>query len=445
MTPHDFLRWYTFDERVLRGTYFPSSPLDVEEGDRVGVVLLDLGGPQTLDDVKPFLYNRYMDPARLSLPVGHRLRHWLATAAASVRSSSLKEEYELIGGGSPLTRLIREQSDSLERHLTEHYGEPTGVDFRTYVATRYWHPFAEEAGAQMEEEGVDKVVLLPLHPQYAKATTGSAFAYWKALEETGGIPSWPTTTVFEYATNPKFVRALSERVDEGLQRFSREQRSEVQLVFTARGTSAQDVSEWKDPYCCLVHSTVEEVMRHRGYDRPYQTTFQETSPLQTGLSPLTTSALGELAENGSTAVLVVPVSVVADRLETNHTLDIRVREDAEIAGIHHFEVTSALNTHPLFVEALGEATVAQLGMPVDVNQLRVGGDGLSQDYPLRPLDDLPRHEAQPDCPHCDCNGEARQWTAGDNAPETRVVESGSSDTEGPSTDARPSSASEEAE
>ena len=418
MTPLDFLRWYEFDERILRGDYFPTAPLQVEEGERVGVVLLTRGGPETLNDVEPFLYNCYMDPTRYDLPVGGRLRHWACQAAASYRASNVRDDYELIGGGSPLTRLTHEQAESLQGHLNSQFGTPTGIEFRTYVAMRCWHPFSEAAVAQMEADGIDKVVLLPLNPQYSKSTSGSSLARWKALEEIGESPSWPTTTVVEYAANPKFVRALSERIDEGLQRFPRDQRDDVRLLFSAQGTTLQDRERRKDPYCCLVHSTVEQVMRHRGRDRPFRTSFLETSGLQAGLTPTTAEVLGKWADRDVDSVLVVPVAFVADHFETNYVLDIRVREAAEAAGIYHYEVTAALNTHPLFIEALGEATIAQLELPVDVNQLRVRGDGRSQKYPLRPLDNLPRYSPQArgaHCPNCGRNAAARRWMRAEDA------------------------------
>ena len=96
----------------------------------MGVVLFNSGGPESLDDVKPFLYNLLMDPAVLPLPVGGRLRHWLATSIASVRAGTLRDRYEVIGGGSPLTRLANEQAEALQGHLNDRYGEPTGVEFR---------------------------------------------------------------------------------------------------------------------------------------------------------------------------------------------------------------------------------------------------------------------------------------------------------------------------
>jgi ferrochelatase len=115
-------------------------------------------------------------------------------------------------------------------------------------------------------------------------------------------------------------------------------------------------------------------------------------------------------------VLVVPISLVTDHVNTSYDLDISVRARAEAQGIDHFEVTASLNTHPLFIEALGEATVAQLDLPVDANQLRVGGDGQSQGYPLRPYHQRPRHGLNgqsSSCPECGAGQGARRWTLSD--------------------------------
>ena len=425
MTPLDFSRWYEFDEQSLEGGCFASSPLSVEEGERVGVVCMSLGGPETLDDVESFLYSLLMDPAMLDLPVGGGLRHWCCRLLSSYQAESVREEYELIGGSSPLNALTREQAGDLEAYLNRHYGDPTGVDFRTYVGLRHASPSIEDAAARMAEDGVDRVVLLPLYPQYSVATSGSALAYWKALEDRGDIASRPTTAAFEYAANPKFIQALSELIDEGLQRFPRDQRADVQLLFSAHGTPLHNRRHRKDPYCCLVHSTVQQVMQHRGHDRPYHTAFQNRIGLRKGLSPTTGETIERLAQDEVSSLLMVPVSFVTDHLQTSYGLDIALREHAETVGIHRYEVTSGLNTHPLFIEALSEATIAQLTLPVDVNQLRVGGDGLAQDYPLRPLQDLPRHEPATDrCPSCQSPVGARRWTVPDGMTGSEVQRPG---------------------
>jgi ferrochelatase len=424
MTPLDFSRWYDFDERALRGGYFSSEALEVQEGERVGVVLMNLGGPRSLDEVEPFLYNLLMDPALVDLPVRGGLRHWLCKVLTPYLADSVREEYELIGGSCPLNDLTHEQAESLETHLNDQFGEPTGVDFRTYVAMRYGHPFGEEAAAEMEADGVDRVVLLPMYPQYSMSTSGSALAYWKALDEEGEIPSWPTTTAYEYAANPKYVQALSELIDEGLQRFQRERRPDVQLLFSAQGTPLRPYRHRQDPYCCLVHATVSQVMQHRGHDRPHHTAFQNRLGFREGLTPTTSDVIETLADREEQSLLVVPLPFSTDHLQTSYGLDIELREWAERVGLRHFEVTSGLNTHPLFIEALTEVTLAQLDLPVDVNQLRIGGDGLGQEYPLRPIEELPHNTNSERCPSCNEPLQARRWTRSEELPDADVLRSG---------------------
>lgn len=433
MTPLEFLEVYEFDKRIVRGDYFPSDPLPIEEGDKVGVVMMNLGGPETPEDVEPFLYNLFMDPAFIDfdLPLwgdkqfslnwilnktfGGYFRHKLAKLISSSRAEEVGEDYKKIGGGSPINRLTREQAHELEDLLNDQYAEPTGASFHTYIAMRAWHPFSEEAAAQMEEDGIDKVVLLPLYPQYSKTTTGSSIVYWKALEEAGEIPEWPTTLVKEYAANPRFIQAVSERIDEGLQRFPEEVRSDVHLLFSAHGTPIREMRERRDPYCCLTHSSVDQVMRLRDYDLPYHTAFQSKVGPVKWLQPSTIDKLEELGEQGHEAVLIVPIAFVTDHVETSFELDIEAREEAEEFGIEHFEVTSGLNSHPLFIEALMEATVAQLDLPDELKRMQYAGDGAPSDgeYPLRPLDEMPRfpsEEREARCEQCERVTEARCWT-----------------------------------
>jgi ferrochelatase (EC 4.99.1.1) len=419
MTPLDILRAHEPGRRTRPEDCASRTPLPIDEGDRVGVVLFNMGGPATLDDVEPFLYRLLMDPLFLDVPVGGRMRHWLATSIAYARAESLCERYELIGGGSPVPRLAHEQAEVLQGQLQARYGEPAGVEFRTYPAMRYGTPFPEEAAAAMAADGIDKVVLLPSYPQYSTATTGSALAYWEALGEAGERPSWPTTVVPEYAANPKYVQAVSERIDEALQRFPKGVRDDVALVFSAHDTIFNVRGQRKTPYCCHVHSTVEQVMRLRGRDRLFRTAFQEMIGPNRWLSSSTPAAITTLANQGRRAVLVIPITFVTDHVNIRYDLDVSVRETAEAHGVDHFEVTAGLNTHPLFIEALGEAALAQLDMPTDLSQLRHGGDGHTGAYPLRALGQLPRHPIRHEtgaCPSCGRQRGARRWTRPGQSP-----------------------------
>ncbi len=425
MTPREFLKEYSFDRRLVDGSYYPSEPVSVSSGDTVGVVLLNLGGPRTSDETQEFLYNLFMDPAIIDLPVGGILRHWLSKLISSLRANSVSEDYEAIGGGSPINRLTDEQSERLESQLNRTYGESLDVDFRTYIAMRYWHPFSEEAAAQMREDGVDKVVLLPLYPQYSKTTTGSSLVYWWKLQQRGEIPEWPTSSVFEYATHPKYIQSLSERIDEGLQRFHQQVRSDVRLVFSAHGTPLKEMTDRRDPYCCLIHSTVDRVMKYRDSDRPFDVAFQSKVGPDEWLTPSTPDKLEELAEAGHRSVLLIPVAFVTDHIETAFELDIELREEAEEFGIEHYEVTSGLNCHALFIEALAEVTAAQIRYEGE----RVGGDGVSANN-LLPLSVAERtcysaKDRPTQCHQCERITEAIRWDTEEDAQRVRVT-SGSS-------------------
>jgi ferrochelatase len=394
MTAREFLRRYTKedysnDPRIVNGRFFPASKLGVEPGETVGVVLLNLGGPDSEETVEPFLYNLFMDPAIVDLdlpalvgegnvslngffnkPFGGVLRHRLCELIADKRSKSVAEDYAEISdtGGSPINPLTRDQASKLEADLNERFGAANDVSFKTYIAMRYWKPFSEEAAAQMEADGVDKVVLLPLYPQYSKTTTGASMVYWKELEHAGEIPAWPTTYVFEYATYPKYLQALSDRIDEGLERFPEDVRDDVHILFSAHGTPVKEMKERRDPYCCLVHSTVKHLMEHRGHDRPFSTAFQSKVGPVEWLTPGTPDELVRLhEEEGKDAILVVPVAFVTDHIETSYELAIEIPEELEEddgVEIPYYEVSAGLNSHPQFIEALADVTAAQLKLPV---------------------------------------------------------------------------------
>lgn len=421
MTPRQFLKLYKYDDRLVQGGYFASAPLAVDPGETVGVVLLNLGGPERVEDVEPFLYNLFMDPAIIDIPLKGIARHWLCRLIARLRAQKVGKDYEMIGGGSPLNRLTREQAQALERLLNRRFGQPAGVHFRTYIAMRYWHPLSEEAAQQMQAEHVDKVVLLPLYPQYSKTTSGSSLLYWWMLEQVGEIPRWPTTYVYEYAAHPKYIQAISERIDEALQRFPKAMRSEVHLVFSAHGTPLVEMKDRRDPYCCLIHSTVDRVMAYRKHDLPYHVSFQSKVGPAEWLTPSTPDKLVELAQQGVRAVLMVPIAFVTEHIETSFELDIEVREEAEQLGIVHYEVMPALNCHPLFIEALAEATIAQLRLPLTTDMVGAVGDGapLPTPYPIRPLDELPRYHPRvrkTRCHQCEHITEARCWIPSECEP-----------------------------
>jgi len=363
MDPRTFLKHYRYDNRLVTGKYFEHETLELAAGDKVGVVLLNLGGPEKIEDIEPFLYNLFMDPVIIDIPLRGIFRHWIASLISSKRSTVVAKDYQLIGGNSPINTLTDEQRFKLEIELNNHFGQKTGIEFKTYTAMRYWHPTTEEAAEEMKADGVTKVALLPLYPHYSKTTTGSSLIYWWMLQQRNETPNWPTTYVHEYAAHPKFIEAISARIDEGLALFPDETRNKVQLLFSAHGTPVNEMKKRRDPYCCLIHSTVEQVMAYRKNDLPFHVSFQSKVGPAEWLTPSTPDKLKELAAEGHKAVLINPVAFVTDHIETAYELDIQIREIAQEAGIEHYEVTDGLNSHPAFIAALAEATIAQLKFP----------------------------------------------------------------------------------
>ena len=356
MTPREYLRTFRFDERLTTGRYVSHEPIFVGPGDTVGVVLLSEGGPAERADVERFLYDRYMDPAAFDLPLRGYLRHRAARLLARGGAPSVGRGYELIGGASPLIRHTKDQSRALQARLNARSG---GTPYRVYIAMRHGPLRTEGAVRRMVQDGVTKVVLVPLNPQYSSTTTGSALAYWNALETTGQIPRLPSVLVREYATHPKYVRALRDRVEEGLQRFPREVRAGVPVVFVAPTTSRKAHLRSEDPYCCLVHATVDAVLADGTQPgRSVRVAFHSEMVPGRGIRPDLAEVLGSLADEGHTEVLVVPIGGVCDHVDTAYGLDVSVRARAIALGFSGYEVASSLNCHPLLIDALADAALA---------------------------------------------------------------------------------------
>jgi ferrochelatase len=384
MTPRAFLSAYTPDALSQLGhTACESASLSVQQEDVVGIVLLERGGPSSLEDVEPFLYRLLMDPVAVDIPVGGRLRHWLCRSLARLHAGSMRERYRMIGGSSPANRLVREQAHALQARLDRRASDD-GVPFRVYTALRHGTPSAERCVQEMIDDGVTCVVLLPLHPHYSDASTGAMLAYWTALCNTGECPDWPTATVCEYAANPKYIQALSERIDEGLQRFPVQHRSEVHLVFSTLGMPDVVPNALRGKALAgsrhRLQLTIDAIMQRRDPQRRHHVAFEHYSRWAHGAAPALHQTLESLAREGMRSVLVVPLAFAADHMETACELDIEMRDRAETLGIAHYEVVSALNSHPLFIEALCDVTMAHLHLPDDAPPTFEGDGATSSDH-----------------------------------------------------------------
>ena len=316
--------------------------------ERVGVVLLNLGGPDSLEAVEPFLYNLFCDPDIIDFPLSFLFRKRLAKLISSRRHPRVQQQYKEIGGKSPLKEYTLKQAALLENKLNER------IPAKVYVAMRYWKPFTSEALASLREDGLTRIILLPLYPQFSKATTASSLKEWdKTVGELGLENRLETTLVESYHDHPAYIDALVNRINETFERFPAELQSEVHLVFSAHGTPMKLVREG-DPYSQQIAETVQEVMGRGGYSNAHSLCYQsKVGPLK-WLTPSTPDTIEKLAAEGVQNMLIVPVAFTSDHLETLFELNIEYRRLAEKVGVQRYEVMEGLNDSPHFIDALAE-------------------------------------------------------------------------------------------
>lgn len=319
---------------------------------RVGVVLFQLGGPDTLEAIEPFLYNLFCDPDIIDFPFARLGRKPLAKLISTTRARKVEHHYAVIGGGSPIRRYTEAQARALETQLSE-----AGMEATCVVAMRYWHPFTREAVAKLEAAAVDEIVLLPLYPQYSSTTTGSSLNEWHRCS-----PCWPVPVhhVREFYRHPTYLDAVAEKIDAALNRFPRFQ--EPILIFSAHSVPTS-VVEAGDPYQKQIEETVQLVMERGGWRNRYRLCYQSKVGASRWLQPSLRSTLRQAAEQGARQVCVVPISFVSDHVETLGEVDHEARGQAARLGISQFEMSAGLNDSPTFIAALAELVTAGMGVP----------------------------------------------------------------------------------
>jgi ferrochelatase len=312
---------------------------------RTAVVLLNMGGPDSLEAIRPFLENLFSDPEILRFPLANVVRRPLAWWIASRRSRRVVDNYRAIGGKSPLTELTCAQAVALKRELG-------GSEYSVHVAMRYWHPFAREAARAVRERGANQLVVLPLYPHYCRATTGSSLADLEQALEAEGLEALPRAVIRSWHDFPPYIEALTEAVREGL-----EAQPDSTVLFSAHGLPVKIIEEG-DPYLEQVRGTVDAVMAHLPGTR-HRLAFQSRAGPVRWLEPSVSQMLATLAQEGAKELLVVPVSFVSDHIETLHEIDIEYGELARSLGIQGFARAPSLNTRPAFIRALAELVRSQ--------------------------------------------------------------------------------------
>ena len=319
---------------------------------RVGIVLFQLGGPDTLEAIEPFLYNLFCDPDIIDFPLARIGRKPLAKLISTTRARKVQHHYATIGGGSPIRRNTEQQARALETALRSH-----GIDARCFVAMRYWHPFTREAIEQLQQSECDDVVLLPLYPQYSSTTTGSSLNEWRRLFS-GGMP---VRCVESFYRNPTYLDSVIEKVDAALARFPTLHRPEI--VFSAHSIP-MSVIEKGDPYQRQIEETVRLLTKRAGWSNPHRLCYQSKVGASRWLQPSLHHTLNQLASEHGREVCVVPIAFVSDHVETLGEINHEAREQAQRLGFTQFEMSAGLNDSPKFIAALGQIVQEALAQPV---------------------------------------------------------------------------------
>lgn len=309
---------------------------------KVGVVLFQLGGPDRLEAVEPFLYNLFCDPEIINFLGASLARKPLAKLIASRRADIVREHYAAIGGGSPIVELTNRQAHALAAALAPE------LDTRVVVAMRYWHPLTEEAIAQLRGDSLEQLILLPLYPHYSFATTGSSLKEWQRLYRSNGLP---VRMIHDFHDHPLYIEALVERINESL--LTMQQREGVHLLFSAHGLPLSLV-EKGDPYPAQIEETMKLVLGAGGWPNASSLCYQSRVGRQKWLEPSLTSTIDRLAGQGIRRLLVIPISFVTEHIETLHEINIEAREHAMARGVSEFRMMASLNDSPKFIRALAD-------------------------------------------------------------------------------------------
>jgi len=319
---------------------------------RVGIVLFQLGGPDTLEAIEPFLYNLFCDPDIIDFPFARIGRKPLAKLISTTRAHKVQHHYAVIGGGSPIRRHTERQARALETHLKNQ-----GIDAQCFVAMRYWHPFTAEAIEQLRAAECDEVVLLPLYPQYSSTTTGSSLNEWRRLF----CDDVPVYCVETFYRNTMYLDAVVEKVDQALSRFPAPEKPEI--IFSAHSVP-MSVIEKGDPYQQHIEDTVRLLMERGGWGNPHRLCYQSKVGASRWLQPSLRQTLQNLGAERAREVCVVPVAFVSDHVETLGEIDHEAREQAQRLGISQFEMSAGLNDSPKFIQALGQIVCEALSQSV---------------------------------------------------------------------------------
>jgi protoporphyrin/coproporphyrin ferrochelatase len=336
-------------------------------GARTGIVMLNLGGPATLDDVQPFLLELFADREIIQLP----FQRWLGPFIARRRTPKVRGLYANIGGGSPILRYTEAQGRGMVTRLDRLAPETAPHQF--YVAFRYTRPNSDDALRAMRADGIERAIAFTQYPQFSCSTTGSSLnELWRAASRTGLRHAFQWSIVDRWPVHPGFIAAMTETVRDGLAAFAPSVRDQAVILFSAHSLPL-DVIDRGDSYPQEVGASVQAVVEALGAPNPYLLAYQSDVGPVRWLGPSTEQVIRRLGARRHKHLLVVPIAFTSDHIETLSELDREYGEVAHEVGITGYVRAPALNDRPRFLDGLAEIVRDHL----------VSGAAFSTQYPLR--------------------------------------------------------------
>ena len=335
--------------------------------ERIAVVLFNLGGPDKPESVEPFLFNLFYDPAIIR--VVKPLRWLIAKLISSRRAPRAQENYAFMGGGSPILPLTRDQATALETLLQQSF------DARVFIAMRYWHPISRETAQAVKDFTPDKIVLLPLYPQFSTTTTGSSFKAWREAADAVGIQNSREVAICCYPRNEGFLDAHAAAITAALEKAGNG--ANVRVLFSAHGLP-ESIVKAGDPYQLQIEMTVnmlaEEIRKRLGSDFDWRICYQSRVGPMKWLQPSTDQEIHRAGAE-KTGLIVVPIAFVSEHVETLVELDIEYKKLAGEIGVPSYDRVPALGTNDAFIKGLKEIVERALAREAGSGQSPCSDEG----------------------------------------------------------------------
>jgi ferrochelatase len=309
------------------------------------IILFNLGGPDSLENVEPFLFNLFNDPAILNLPIF--IRYPLAKLIANRRAPTAKKIYKELGGSSPILKLTIDQSNSLEKKLNN---DDEKNEYKCFVVMRCWHPRADNVVELVKSFNPEEVILLPLYPQYSAATSGSSLKEWQDVCKKKNY-NVKTSTICCYPTDASFIKSHVEEIKKKTKDLQN-----YKLIFSAHGLPEKNIKKG-DPYQWQVEQSVNNIVEHlKKQDLDWILSYQSrVGPLK-WIGPSTDDVIKENSKLGKKIVLV-PIAFVSEHSETLVELDIEYKELADKNGCKEYIRVPALGTNFNFINSLSNLII----------------------------------------------------------------------------------------